>query len=87
MTVRPDNRLLDAPMQPLRCDRCRAWLRVRKSSQDQTSIQWDTAAVEACLERAEHEPAPGPNGAYFESCGALHATIDRATRTGDIQLP
>ena len=75
MAVRPDNRLLDAPMQAVTCDTCRAEVEVRKSSWEQTSIQWHDDAVQRCVERRAASPRPGPNGTTFRGCEALRATV------------
>ena len=48
MTVRPDNRLSDAPMVPVHCKSCEARVLVRKSSWEQTSVQWDATATARC---------------------------------------
>lgn len=87
MTPRPDNRLTDAPMRPVRCRSCQARLAVRKSSWHQTSIQWDAAAMAACPERRSAVPAPGPNGDYFEVCRALHDSIREAAVSGELDVP
>lgn len=87
MAVRPDNRLLDAPMRPVRCRRCSAQVQVRKSSWQQTSVQWDTAAVAACVERRSAQPGSGPNSNFFENCSELRASIRGAAAEGLIPVP
>lgn len=87
MAVRPDVRLETAPMQPVWCERCRAMVEVRKSSWDQTSIQWDAAAVAACHERRAAAPGPRPNGAAFTGCAALRDSIRNAAVAGALQVP
>lgn len=83
-TIRTDNRLQDAPMQPVLCERCGASLLVRKSSWDQTSVQWDETALSRCEERAAvHHSA---SGRVFEMCGALRSSIRRAAVEGSIQV-
>ncbi|MGW1230296.1 ferredoxin [Streptomyces sp. NPDC001478] len=78
--MRTDNRLLDgAPMRPLDCRRCAARVLVRKSSWQQTSVQWDARSLAACAERP---PAP----ADFEGCGALRETIREAALDGTVQV-
>jgi hypothetical protein len=76
MTVRPDNRLADAPMTPVQCRRCAAGVLVRKSSREQTSVQWNAAALQAYDERREYLASDG----FFLGCGALGATIGDAVR-------
>ncbi|WP_209307477.1 hypothetical protein [Geodermatophilus sp. DF01-2] len=87
MAVRPDNRLLDTPMREVTCQRCSARVEVRKSSWQQTSVQWDAAAVAACEERRTSQPQPGPNGDFFESCSAMQASIQEAALGGAVPVP
>lgn len=78
--MREDNRLADgAPMRSLTCERCAAQVLVRKSSRQQTSVQWDGRAMALCAER---DPAGGP----FEGCGSLRDTIREAALRGTIEL-
>lgn len=86
MTVRPDNRLVDGPMLPVGCAACGASVEVRKSSWEQTSIQWHADAVEACLERRAASPRSGPNGGTFSGCQALRDAIREATVRGDLPV-
>lgn len=86
MAVRPDVRLETAPMEPVSCHTCAAQVEVRKSSWEQTSIQWHADAVEACLERRAASPRPGPNGAAFRGCGALSDSVREAAVTGSIHV-
>ncbi|MGW4396951.1 ferredoxin [Amycolatopsis nivea] len=80
MAVRADNRLLDEPMRPVQCGTCEAWLTVRKSSWQQTSIQWDTTASARCVEKSAC--AEG----LFRGCHALRDSIDRAVADGGIPV-
>lgn len=78
--MRVDNRLTDsAPMRPLACDRCAAQVLVRKSSWQQTSVQWNGRAVALCAEREGAGPA-------FEGCRSLRDTIREAALRGTIEL-
>ncbi|MEU8706914.1 ferredoxin [Streptomyces sp. NPDC048565] len=78
--MRVDNRLTDGgPMRPLACGRCAALVLVRKSSWQQTSVQWNGGAMALCAER---EGA----GAAFEGCGSLRDTIREAALRGTIEL-
>jgi hypothetical protein len=76
MTVRPDNRLADAPMTPVQCRRCAAGVLVRKSSREQTSVQWNATALQACGERRERMASDE----FFLGCAALSASIGDAVR-------
>jgi hypothetical protein len=87
MTLRPDNRLADVPMTPVRCGRCASRVLVRKSSWDQTSVQWDAAAVEGCLERRHAERvAVRGRSEPFLACAALGDSIVEAARHGDLAV-
>ena len=87
MTVRPDNRLRDAPMAPVRCIRCAAGVRVRKSSWNQTSVQWDAEAMAGCRERADVQRLAAYEGqGLFLACSALSESIARAVREGDVRI-
>jgi hypothetical protein len=83
VTVRTDNRLADAPMVPVTCRSCGAEVLARKSSWQQTSVQWDAAALARCPQRhqalllAEH----GGRG-VFVSCSELRESIKQAVRDG-----
>lgn len=87
MTAPFDNRLLDEAMRPVECRRCSARVEVRKSSWQQTSVQWDASATSACLERQGAQPLPGPNGNFFESCSALQDSIHEAALGGAVPVP
>ncbi|MEO3784720.1 ferredoxin [Actinocorallia sp. B10E7] len=77
MTVRPDNRLADAPMQPVQCGRCAGRVLVRKSSWEQTSIQWSEEAMDAC---------PNLVTDRYETCPDLRASIQQATLDGLVKV-
>ncbi|MGY1812493.1 hypothetical protein [Blastococcus sp. SYSU D00820] len=88
MAVRPDNRLLDAPMRDVVCRRCSARVQVRKSSWQQTSVQWDTAAMAACEERrTAARRSDGPNGEFFIACASLQESIRDAALGGIVPVP
>lgn len=81
--VRTDNRLADVPMVPVDCRRCGAGVRVRKSSWNQTSVQWTGPALDRCEERctAAQLAADGDHR-LFLSCSALRDSIVDAVRAG-----
>ena len=83
MAVRPDVRLENGPMTRVACRTCGACVEARKSSWDQTSIQWSTESVAACAEfsRARAEGRVG----LPEGCSRMRASIARAVAEG--QLP
>jgi hypothetical protein len=87
MTVRRDNRLGDAPMAPMNCRRCAASVLVRKSSWDQTTVQWDAAALRRCEERHEAQKLADHGGRdLFLACSALGESIADAAREGSLPI-
>lgn len=87
MTVRQDNRLADAPMTSVTCRLCAATVSVRKSSWEQTSVQWDAAAAQTCPQRrAAQELAAHGRPPVFLSCSELAESILDAVRAGRVRL-
>jgi hypothetical protein len=87
VTVRADNRLADAPMVPVACGRCGAEVMARKSSWQQTSVQWNAAALARCPQRREavRLSAHGGRG-LFLSCSDLRESIAHAVRDGALRV-
>ncbi|KWX66312.1 hypothetical protein [Mycobacterium sp. NAZ190054] len=90
MSVRPDNRLADAPMQPVECEACGAQVLVRKSSWEQTSVQWDADSLARC---GRHREARGRTGRHVEAqhqaislCPQLRESIEVAVRGGTVPV-
>ncbi|MFE3226075.1 hypothetical protein [Nocardia sp. NPDC059228] len=79
MTIRADNRLATTPMNPIRCQACDAVVHVRKSSWQQTSIQWSEASRLACLTRESTTPDSA-------TCTPLKASIDAAALSGTLPV-
>lgn len=80
MTLRQDNRLVDGvPMRPVRCLRCATEVLVRKSSWEQTSIQWGAESRSGCVDQAG-------NGRDYGICPALRRSIGDAVRTGALEI-
>ncbi|WP_166908649.1 ferredoxin [Mycobacterium sp. DL440] len=87
MTVRPDNRLDDAPMAPVMCGRCGAGVQVRKSSWNQTSVQWNGTALSRCEERCTAAQLAGNGGrGLFLACSALGESIVDAVGSGALRV-
>jgi hypothetical protein len=86
-SVREDNRLDEMPMMPVACRHCGARVLARKSSWNQTSVQWNADATARCAERAEAEKisAPGSRGVFL-ACSALSESILDAVRHGDLSI-
>ncbi|ORB72760.1 ferredoxin [Mycobacterium scrofulaceum] len=85
--AREDNRLADMPMLPVVCQRCQARVQVRKSSWNQTSVQWTAPALARCEERlAATQLAPYGGSNLFLSCSALTESITDAVRAGTLPV-
>lgn len=85
--LRPDVRLADAPMQAVGCTACAAQVLARKSSWDQSTVQWSAAALEQCTERrTTPEPSERPNRNAFAGCSALRASIREAAVRGTLEV-
>lgn len=86
MTIRPDNRLADAPMMPVACGRCGATVLARKSSREQTSVQWDADGLARCAERSAADQIGGQHRGLFLTCSALRDSIESAVRAGGLSI-
>ena len=91
MTIDPaprsDNRLDEMPMRPVACRKCGARVLARKSSWNQTTVQWNADATSRCTERAEAEKISGPGGrGVFLVCSALSESIIDAVRHGELAI-
>jgi hypothetical protein len=74
-------------MVPVTCRRCDARVLARKSTWNQTTVQWDAEASARCLERrdAENLTAHSSRG-LFLACSALSDSIVDAVRHGDLPV-
>ncbi|MBB3603709.1 hypothetical protein FHT40_003370 [Mycolicibacterium sp. BK556] len=87
MAVRPDIRLDDSPMVPVTCVRCGAGVQVRKSSWNQTSVQWTGPALAQCEERCSAtQLAENGAGGVFLACSALSGSIVDAVKAGSVPV-
>ena len=84
--ARTDNRLQDMPMAPVDCLRCGAHVSVRKSSWNQTSVQWNAEASARCWERRDTTRAAGNGWGLFLACAALRDSLDAAVAAGDLAV-
>jgi hypothetical protein len=82
MTVRADNRLADGPMHPVACRACAATVLARKSSWQQTSVQWSEQAMVACT---AWDPGCASRGA-FPVCEELRRSIAQAAVDGTLPV-
>ncbi len=86
-SARKDNRLDEMPMVPVACRTCAARVLARKSSWNQTSVQWNADATGRCVERAEAQRISAPGGrGVFLMCSALSESIVDAARHGDLAI-
>ena len=86
MTVRPDNRLLDAPLVPVACRTCGAAVHVRKSTWAQTTVQWNAEATARCIQRREAQRLSGHDRGVFLVCSELRDSIEDSVRRGDVPV-
>lgn len=84
--VRPDVRLDDGPMIPLGCGQCGAIVEVRKSSWDQTSIQWHRESAMRCVERRASTADDRVGAPSFMGCSALRTAIREAAVRGEVPI-
>lgn len=78
-------------MTPVTCRSCGAQVLARKSSWEQTSVQWSALAMDRCLERRqapEHSAIGGTalRPGLFVVCARLRASIDEAVSTGALPV-
>lgn len=86
MPVREDVRLVDMPMAPVMCQDCGARVMARKSSWNQTSVQWDADASARCIERRDAECLAGHHRGPFLGCTALRESIQAAVARGELAI-
>jgi len=86
-SVRDDNRLDEMPMVPVVCRNCGARVLARKSTWNQTSVQWNADATARCAERADAQKlaVPGSCGVFLV-CSALRESILDAVSHGDLAI-
>jgi hypothetical protein len=65
------------------CMDCLVTVDVRKSSDQQTAIQWSLSSRDQCPELARHR---GTNGGTYEGCPRLMASIEAAVRDGRLPV-
>ncbi len=84
--VRTDNRLDEMPMMPVICRGCGARVLARKSSWNQTSVQWDADATARCAERRDADRIAGHHRGLFLACSALRDSIEAAVQAGELVI-
>lgn len=74
-------------MQPVPCATCGAEVLARKSSWDQSTVQWNAAALAQCLERrTTPTSSTRPNRNAFPGCSALRDTVRAAAVAGRLDV-
>lgn len=86
MGIRADNRLRDSPLVPVDCGNCGARVLVRKSSWEQTSIQWNADAMASCPELREADALEHHGRCLVLVCAALRESIEDAARDGSVPI-
>ncbi|HET9890646.1 MAG TPA: ferredoxin [Mycobacterium sp.] len=86
MTDCSDNRLQDAPLLPVSCRRCGAQVLARKSSWQQTSIQWTAEATAMCPQRRQTAALTQHSQGIFLACSDLRDSIDKAVERGTLPI-
>jgi len=82
-----DNRLDEMPMMPVACRNCGARVLARKSTWNQTSVQWNADAMARCAERREAQKMSAhASRGVFLVCSALNESILDAVRHGDLSI-
>ncbi|WP_078311428.1 MULTISPECIES: ferredoxin [unclassified Mycobacterium] len=77
--IRTDNRLVDSPMVAVGCQHCGAEVLARKSSWQQTSVQWNAEAEARCPQRRDC-------AGLFLVCSELRGSILDAARNGRLPV-
>lgn len=78
-------------MMPVTCGSCGAQVLARKSSWEQTSVQWNSAAAARCQERQQAGEGPAIDGAglrpgVFLGCSRLRDSIEAAVGAGALPV-
>jgi hypothetical protein len=82
-TSRDRRHYLSGGMTPIECRTCHAQVLVKKTGAHHTSVQWNDAALEQCVEIAEVRGSGG-NAALLPTCPRLSASIDHGVAEGII---
>jgi len=75
---------LEGGLAAVRCARCATYVRARKVSPQQTSVQWTTRAARECAVLAT--AAAGRPTALVPTCPSLRDSIERAVREGRLEV-
>ena len=85
MTVRPDNRLLDAPLVPV-VPHVRGSGAGAQEHWAQTTVQWNADATARCIQRRDAQQLAGHGRGIFLVCSDLRESIEDSARRGDVPI-
>lgn len=85
-TLADEHEYLTTGLVPVACSACLTEVLVRKASQVQTSIQYQSPPAESCPEFAARI-AEGELSARIDTCPRLREAIERAVTTGAVAVP
>jgi hypothetical protein len=84
-TIEDQRLYTQARLTEVACLDCLARVRVKKNSEQHTSIQWDADAQSHCQEFQRAASQPGGRQ-IWASCSRLRSSIDQAVRDGAIEI-
>jgi hypothetical protein len=85
-TMADEHEYLNTGLVPVGCAMCTTEVLVRKASQAQTSVQYQTSPATSCPEFAARI-AGGELSARIDTCPRLREAIERAVVTGAVKVP
>jgi hypothetical protein len=85
-TLADEHEYLTTGLVPVACGACLTEVLVRKASQAQTSIQYQSPPASSCPEFAARIEA-GELSARIDTCPKLREAIDRAVDSGTVAVP
>ncbi len=85
-TLADEHEYLNTGLVPVACAACSTEVLVRKASQAQMSIQYQSSPARSCPEFAARVAA-GELSARIDTCPRLRAAIEHAVVTGAVAVP
>lgn len=84
-TAEDRQRYVGGGMTEVACGHCAARVRVRKNSEQMTSIQWDDEAERRCPDLTKRVPE-GPRRSIQGGCRRIYESIDAAVADGSLPI-
>ena len=84
-TIEEQRRYTSEGLAEVECEACAARLRVKKNSEQHTSIQWTLQSITACKVFGERSTSRERRDVHL-SCPNLMASIDAAVRDGALPV-